>query len=99
MVTNGSVYFKAFRENGKAYLRLTDQNGAILTGSNGSPVLDNDSASISENDLSVSVKNEPGTVLPSTGGYGTDLIHVLGIMLTGLACTGLVMKIRRKNEV
>ena len=42
------------------------------------------------------VKNEPGAVLPSTGGPGTSLICLLGIMLTGLAGAGMVMQLRRK---
>ena len=43
------------------------------------------------------VENEPGAALPSTGGPGTNLIYLLGIMLTSLAGTGLVMKRRKRN--
>ena len=42
------------------------------------------------------IKNEPGAALPSTGGPGTDLTYLLGIMLTGLAGAGLVMRRKRK---
>jgi LPXTG-motif cell wall-anchored protein len=45
------------------------------------------------------ITNNPGAVLPSTGGPGTNLIYILGIMLTGLAGAGLVMKRRRRNTV
>ena len=41
------------------------------------------------------IQNEPGKPLPATGGTGTNLIYLLGIMLTGLAGAGLVMKRRR----
>ena len=46
----------------------------------------------------ISVKNEPGTALPNTGGSGTSLIYLLGIMLTSLAVMGLVMKWKCKAE-
>ena len=41
-------------------------------------------------------ENEPGAALPATGGPGTDMIYLLGFMLTGLAGAGLVMR-RRRN--
>ena len=43
------------------------------------------------------IANEPGAVLPNTGGSGTNLIYLFGIMLTGLAGAGLVMRKRRRN--
>jgi LPXTG-motif cell wall-anchored protein len=97
IITAGSVYFKAVQENGTTYLRLTDQSGTVLTGENDSLVLDNDSATVAENTLTLSVKNEPGAALPNTGGPGTNLIYLLGLMLTGLAGAGLLMKRRRRN--
>ena len=45
----------------------------------------------------IKIQNSAGVELPSTGGPGTSLIHLLGIMLTGLAGTGLVMRKRRKT--
>ena len=42
------------------------------------------------------IQNEPGAALPATGGPGTDMICLLGFMLTGLAGAGLVMR-RRRN--
>ncbi len=44
----------------------------------------------------IKIMNTAGYELPSTGGPGTSLIYLLGIMLTGLAGTGLVMRKRRK---
>ena len=43
----------------------------------------------------ITVTNVRGAALPNTGGPGTDLFYLLGIMLTGLAGAGLVMKRRR----
>ena len=43
------------------------------------------------------VGNTPGVALPSTGGPGTNLIYFLGIVLTGLAGGGLLMKRRRRD--
>ena len=42
------------------------------------------------------VENNPGVSLPSTGGPGTNLIYLLGTILTALAGAGLVMRRRRK---
>ena len=38
-----------------------------------------------------------GYELPATGGLGTNMLYLFGIMLTGLAGAGLVMKRRRRN--
>lgn len=43
----------------------------------------------------VTVSNEPGAALPSTGGPGTNLLYLLGIMLTAFAGGGLMWKRRR----
>ena len=43
------------------------------------------------------VSNQSGVELPATGGPGTTLFYLLGIMLTGLAGAGLVMKRLRRN--
>ena len=45
----------------------------------------------------VTVSNEPGAELPSTGGPGTNMIYLLGITMIGLASAGFVMK-RRRGE-
>ena len=42
------------------------------------------------------VGNTPGVALPHTGGSGTTALYLLGIMLTGLAGAGLVMRKRRR---
>ena len=52
----------------------------------------------SSNTASASVENTPGTALPNTGGPGTTLLTILGIMLMAFAGTGmLVMKKRRRS--
>ena len=43
------------------------------------------------------VENEPGTALPNTSGSGTNLIYCVGIMLTAFACSGFVMRTRRRD--
>ena len=45
----------------------------------------------------IKVQNSAGAELPSTGGSGTALIYLLGIMLTSLAGAGLVMRKRRRE--
>ena len=48
-------------------------------------------------DIAFKVENTPGAALPNTGGPGTTLIYLLGIMCTGIAGVGLAMKRRRKK--
>ena len=45
----------------------------------------------------ITVYNSTGYELPSTGGPGTNLIYILGILLTGIAGAGLVMRKRRRT--
>ena len=45
----------------------------------------------------IKVQNSAGAELPSTGGPGTSLIYILGVLLTGLAGIGLAMRKRRKT--
>ena len=45
----------------------------------------------------IRVWNNPGAVLPATGGHGTSRIYLLGGMLTGIAGIWLVMRQRRKQ--
>ena len=72
------MFFKVVLENGKTYLHVTDETGTTVT----------------ENELIISVKNEPGAALPKTGGPGTSLFYLLGIMLTFFAGAALVRKKR-----
>ena len=44
----------------------------------------------------VKVMNDAGVSLPSTGGHGTNLIYLLGTILTMLAGAGVMMQKRRK---
>lgn len=46
---------------------------------------------------SVTVTNIPGAALPNTGGPGTRMFYLLGILFTGLAGAGLILKRRRKE--
>ena len=51
----------------------------------------------SKSGKSFTVGNAPGAALPNTGGPGTTLIYLFGIMFTGLAGAGLVMRKRRRD--
>ena len=44
------------------------------------------------------IANNPGVELPATGGPGTTALYLLGIMLTGLAGAGLLMKRKRRRD-
>ena len=52
---------------------------------------------IKEYTLAFEVENEPGAALPGTGGSGTTILYLFGIMFTGLAFVGLVMRKRKKT--
>ena len=45
----------------------------------------------------IRIMNTAGYELPATGGPGTHLIYLLGIIFTSLAGTGLMMRRRRRN--
>ena len=45
----------------------------------------------------LTVTNIPGAELPASGGPGTNLIYLTGIILTGLAGAGLLMRRRRRS--
>ena len=46
----------------------------------------------------VTVYNEPGAALPNTGGSGTQIYTVFGIILTMLSVSGLALKRLKKIE-
>ena len=43
----------------------------------------------------LTITNEPGAALPATGGTGTTIFYLFGLLLTTLAGVGVVMKRRR----
>ena len=43
----------------------------------------------------IKVGNPAGAALPHTGGLGTTMFYILGLLLTGLAGAGLVLSKRR----
>ena len=48
------------------------------------------------NNINLKITNEPGAALPHTGGPGPMKIWLMGIMFTGLAGIGLMLR-RRRN--
>ena len=71
-----------------------DKNGWDVVSSIGN--FEFEAASGTDN-AKLTVSNEPGFELPHTGGPGTKLIYLLGIMLTGIAGAGLVIRKRREK--
>ena len=96
IIENGSTYFKVLRDGTQIYLRLTDQSGTVLVDGNNEPILDNDNALISDDGLTISVKNEPGVALPAAGGPGTTLLYLIGaVLVTGAA--GILLRGKRRT--
>ena len=46
----------------------------------------------------ITASNNPGVVLTSTGGPGTNLIYLFGFLITGIAGTGLVMRKKQRES-
>ena len=73
-----------------------DELEVILLNSDGTDADNNQTDMLRVNELIIRYGNPPGAALPNTGGPGTAMIHLTGIMLLSLAGAGLVMKRRRK---
>ena len=56
-----------------------------------------DKVKVDADSLKFTVKNEPGAVLPHTGGPGTTMLYIFGALLAVFAGAGLV--IRKRKEV
>ena len=79
-------------------LKVTvDEHGiSMLTDTEYAPREYSDQSASDDLRYTFGVENNPGVALPSTGGLGTTVIYLLGIMLTGIAGAGLVMRRKRK---
>ena len=63
-----------------------------------SAAVDGENAAIENNVIKLTVKNNQGSELPSTGGIGTTLFYVLGGMLVLSACVILITRKRVNAE-
>ena len=45
---------------------------------------------VEDDGITIHIVNTAGTALPSTGGPGTNMLYLFGVLLTGLAGAGLV---------
>lgn len=68
------------------------------TGSNCTSVTTQVDNNLAQQGLSIAVKNNKGTTLPSTGGIGTTLFYVIGGGLMAVAAVLLVTKKRMNNK-
>ena len=102
--SDGTYYFReTTAPNGYTLLEnrivLTVQQGTITA------VMENPGTTLYADQLSsdhtayrFEVMNYPGVELPNTGGPGTGLLYLAGLMLTGLAVAGLVMRKQRSGR-
>lgn len=79
----------------KYYLTETKAPAGYNKLSESVPVNDWDTTN---NSASVVVKNSAGSILPTTGGSGTTLIYLIGILFVGTAVAYYIMK-RKKNII
>lgn len=76
----------------------TSGPNTIYASLNGAPLGCQKVKDSNNNDVwEITVYNSTGYELPSTGGPGTNLIYLIGIMLTGIAGASLVMRKRRRD--
>ena len=76
--------------SGENELKLTALNGEKVNGE-----IDLIS-SLREGSLTATIKNNKGAVLPSTGGSGTTMIYIIGVIL--LAGAGILLVTRRRMK-
>ena len=73
-------------------IEANDSNELVLT------LIDNPDNLLKpvDGEMRIKVGNPAGAALPHTGGSGTALIYLLGLMLTGIAGAALVLRRRRR---
>ena len=69
-------------------------SGGAITSTEGTITGVRYTAAAETSDAEFIVPNEPGAVLPATGGPGTNLVYLIGLMLMAFAGAGLVMRRR-----
>ena len=71
--------------------------GAVATGDSGTTYAETPGAKDAKDGGVIVNQTFGGYELPSTGGPGTNLLYLLGIMLTAFAGAGLVLRKRRRD--
>lgn len=82
IIQNKDIYFSV----SDGAVTITDKDGNETTYAG---------VELKDDNTTIIVKNVSGPALPYTGGFGTSLIYILGILLTGIAGAWLVMRKRR----
>ena len=91
-----TFYIKVDPEGVKLLKKVVEDGKLSLVEADGL-VVNNVTVTSDGSSLEFIMENTPGAALPYTGGPGTNMLYFFGIMLTGLAGAGLVMKRRRRN--
>ena len=81
---------------GEFKFTVTDDGGVILDGNNPKDRVSTASDAGQGDIIVITVKNEPGSALPKTGGPGTILYTVSGLML--LAAAAFMFKSRMNRS-
>ena len=83
-ITTKVVYFNV----SDGAVKLTDEDGIEMAYAD---------VSLADENTTIVVKNILGVVLPATGGPGTTMLYLIGILMIALAGAGLVL-LKRKND-
>ena len=96
-----AVFFEVYKDAGGSYkARLTDATGAAVDNPTEMATIQDDTPTTegAVTTYTITVKNTPGVVLPATGGQGTMLYTVSGLMLVLLAGVLLIGRKRKYNR-
>ncbi len=75
---------------------LLTEDVKIVIAENGNVTINNSNGLLSAADSKITVTNNTGTVLPSTGGIGTTILYIIGGILVLVAVIFLIVKKRMK---
>ena len=100
------IYYLVETSAPAGYIPLTDpvtitvDQGNVSYNQANSILDDNGSGKTGDFQIGYQLKviNDEGVALPHTGGPGTNMLYLFGIMLSGVAGAGLIMKRRQRED-
>lgn len=79
-------------------VRLTDETGQDLVDESGNPKMSDKNVTLGNGAMSISLTNEPGAELPHTGGSGTSLYTLSGMILIFTSALMYGFRMRRRER-
>ena len=108
MITENNNYFKVagIRDTTQTTrvrytdiaIRLTDADGHDLVDEEGNPKTSNKNAELIDNAMTITLENQPGEELPHTGGSGSLLYTLSGMILIFTSALMYGFRMRRRER-